>query len=107
MKKLFLSDYEVEIEIDGKKVKKPFQVKESILEILFHPDLKLAGRELLKQNELAEKIEKCNEDFILLENEEHNKILRALELTTGLGRNAVEFVKRIIEAQNVEVKEKH
>jgi tRNA U34 5-methylaminomethyl-2-thiouridine-forming methyltransferase MnmC len=106
MKKLFLSNYEVEIEFEGKKVKKPFQVKESILEILFHPSLKLTGRELLKQNDLAEKIEKCNEDFILLETEEHNKILRALELTTGLGRNAVEFVKRILEAPDVKVEEK-
>jgi hypothetical protein len=106
MKKIILSDYEVEIEIENKKVKKPFQVKESIIEILFHPELKLAGRELLKQNILAEKIEGCTEDFILLENEDYNKIVRALELTTGLTRNAVEFVRRIIEAPDVEVKEK-
>ena len=113
MRKLNLKDYTVKTRIpDQMKLGKfidaefPYPVKDSILNLLFIPALQLNGAELVKQNVLAMKLEQCKEDEILLEDEEYGRIKRAVDTFKGFGRNDVELVTRINEAEVVEVKSK-
>lgn len=113
MRKLKLKDYTVKVRAPdqmnpGKVIEgeMPYQVKDSILNLLFIPALQLNGAELVKQNVLAMKLEQCKEDEILLEDEEWARIKRASDTFKGFGRNEVELVTRINEAEMVEVKTK-
>lgn len=83
-----------------------YTMKASMEGMLFHPDLKLDGREVLRRDRIAEKIEKCTKDVILLEEDEWLKLKNAVETLKGFGRHDVEFVRRILTAEKVEVKEK-
>lgn len=110
MRKLDITDYMVKIKapdnlnpgqvIEGEW---PYNVKEAILNLLFNPSLQLTGAELVRQNILAMKLESCKEDKILLEDEEFNRIKRAIDTFKGFNRNDVELVTRINEAEVVEV----
>jgi len=113
MRKLNLKDYTVKVDVPDKintgqliKAELPYQVKTSFLNLMFIPDLQLNGAELVKQNVLAMKLEQCKEDTILLEDEEYNRIKRAIDVFKGFGRNDVELVTRINEAEVVEVEPK-
>jgi len=113
MHKLNLKDYTVKVDVPDQmnpgeliKAELPYQVKTSILNLMFIPDLQLNGAELVKQNVLAMKLEQCKEDEILLEDEEYNRIKRAIDVFKGFGRNDVELVTRINEAEVVEVEQK-
>jgi hypothetical protein len=92
----------------GKTIKgeMPYDFKESVLNLLFNPELHLTGAELVRQNMLAVKLESCKEDEILLENEEFNRIKKAIDVFKGFQRNDTELVTRITEAAKVEVKTK-
>jgi len=113
MRKLNLKDYTVKVKapdrmnpgqvIEGEY---PYHFKDSILNLLFNPALQLSGAELVKQNVLAMKLETCKEDEILLEDEEYQRIKRAVEVFRGFNRNDVELVTRITEAEVVEVTKK-
>jgi len=113
MRKLNLANYMVEIKAPdqmnpGQMIvgEYPYHVKDSILNLMFTHDLQLTGAELVKQNMLAMKLEGCNEDEILLEDEEYSRIKRAVDIFKGFDRNAVELVRRITEAEVVEVEPK-
>jgi len=84
----------------------PYHTKDSILNLLFIQDLQLTGAELVKQNVLAMKLEGCKDDEILLEDEEWARIKKAVDTFRGFDRNAVELVRRINEAEVVEVEPK-
>ena len=84
----------------------PYPFKDTILNLLFLPDLQLNGAKLVKQNVLAMKLELCKEDEILLEDEEYQRINEALVAFKGYSRNDVEFVERINAAEVVEVEPK-
>lgn len=84
----------------------PYNFKDSLLNMLFIPDLQLGGAELVKQNVLAIKIEQCKEDEISLEDEEFARVKKALDIFKGFRRADVEFVTRINEAGVAEVKTK-
>ena len=110
MRKLDTSNYTVKIKAPdqmnpGKTIEGewPYNVKESILNLLFNPALQLSGAELVRQNVLAIKLESCKEDVILLEDEEYNRIKRAVDTFKGFDRNAVELVTRINEAEEVKI----
>ena len=108
MRKLNLKDYEVTGKVrggDGNPVDitAPYHFKDSILNIMFIRDLQLNGAELVKQNVLAIKLEQCKEDDILLEEEEYKRIKKAVDTFKGFGRNDVELVTRINNAEVVEV----
>ena len=113
MRKLNLKDYTVKVKapdrmnpgqvIEGEY---PYHFKDSILNLLFNLALQLSGAELVKQNVLAMKLETCKEDEILLEDEEYQRIKRAVEVFRGFNRNDVELVTRITEAEVVEVTKK-
>ena len=113
MRKLSLKDYTFKARVPDKmnegqlmEAEYPFPVKDAILNLMFNPSLQLNGAELVKQNVLAMKLEQCKEDTILLEDEEYNRIKRAVDTFKGFGRNDVELVERINGAEVVEVKSK-
>ena len=105
MKKLVLSDYRVEINgTDGTKTI-PYHVRSAVVELLFNPELKLGAVELLKRDDLGKKILK-EKDFILLEKPEYDQIKSACEFAKGFSKNDVELVRRILEAEEVDVEVK-
>ena len=73
----------------------PYRVKDSILNILFLPALKLMGAALVKQNILAMKIEQA-QDEVMLEEEEYERVKRAVEVYPAQSRADVELVDRIL-----------
>jgi len=89
-----------------KVVTNPYDVKVSLVSMLFHPDLRLEAKELLERDKLANKINDCEDGFVLLEDADYEKVKGALGIITGFSRNDVEFVRRILEAEKAEVVEK-
>lgn len=102
MRKIDLTPYLVKV--DEKGTEKPFDVKGSIYASLYHPDLKLSAMELLGNDKIAQKV-KSAEDKVLLEDAEYEKVKRAFETLRGFDMNDVELVKRVLDAEIVEVKE--
>ena len=100
MKKLLLTDYV----FDGEHV---FQVRPSVVAVLFN-EAKLDGREVIRRDELARKIETHTDDEILLEEAEWGKIVSGLNATDlkPFGRSVVEFVRRVLDAPSVTVQER-
>lgn len=106
MRKISLENYILEGKDEkGQVVQIPYDVKGSLIGVLFHPELKIGGRELLLRDKLANKIND-SEDKILLEEVDYSKIKMAIETIDGYSQNDVEFVRRILEAEEIEVKEK-
>ena len=106
MRKINLENYMLEARNEKNEiVKMPYDVKSSLIGVLFHPELKLSGRELLLRDKLANKINDT-ESEILLEETDFLKIKMAIESIDGYTRNDVEFVRRVLEAEEIEVKEK-
>ena len=111
MRKLNLENYMVKGKVRGGDgnlvdVTAPYHVKDSILNLMFNRDLQLSGAELVKQNVLAMKLEQCKDSEILLEDEEYQRIKKAIDTFRGFDRNDVELVKRVNEAEVVEVEQK-
>ncbi len=113
MRELNMRDYTVKVRVPDKlnpgmyiDAELPYYFKDSLLILLFNPALQLNGADLVKQNVLAMRLEQCKEDEILLEDEEYNRIKKAVDIFRGFGRNDVELVTRINELEVVEVKKK-
>jgi len=113
MRKLNLKNYVVKTKMPDRvnpaelmEVELPYHVKDSILNVMFIRELALTGAELVKQNVLAIKLESCEEDFILLEDSEYDRIKKAFDTYKGWTRPDVELVTRINEAEKVEVEPK-
>lgn len=107
MRKIDLSDYSAHVRDEkGEWTDLPYEVKDSMVEILMARELQLSGRELLSRDDLARKIRNCANSNVLLEEEEWNKIVTAVETVKGLGRTDVEFVRRVLEAEKIEVEAK-
>ena len=111
MRKLNLKDYTVKMKVPDNmnpgqeiEVELPYHFKDSVLNLMFIRELQLSGAELVKQNVLAIKIETCKDDEILLEEEEYQRIKKAVDVFKGFNRNDVELVTRINEAEVVEIK---
>jgi len=105
MRKLDLTDYTAKAKVpDPAKpgglldIQYPYPVKESLLQVMFAPQLKLTGPELLKQTMLGMKIESCKDGSILLEDAEWERLKQAVTVVTGFSSPDVEFVRRILEA---------
>lgn len=105
MKKINLTQFSVVVrEKDGTEKEVEYKLKESIVELLFQPALKLTSVQLLKQDELARKIVAA-ENELLLEEEEYARLKKALDTVQGLSRSDIELVRRITEATDVEIEE--
>ena len=84
----------------------PYHVKDTILNLMFAPGLRLSGAELVKQNVLAIKLETCKDDEILLEDGEYDRVKQAIDAFAGFARHDVKLVERINNAEVVEVEPK-
>ena len=73
----------------------PYNVKDSVLNIMFLPALKLMGAALVRQNVLAIKIEQA-QDVVMLEEEEYGRVKAAAEAYPAQSRADVEFIDRIL-----------
>jgi hypothetical protein len=106
MRKIDISDYEVTLAAtDGQKKIDFYDVKESLSICLFHPTLQLDGRELLKRGKILDKIEQAN-GTLVLEEAEYEKLKSAFEQIQGFSKNDLEMVDRVLNAEEIEVKEK-
>lgn len=111
MRKIELQNYIINVPAaDGKFIPKPYNVKESMVSCLLHPALKLTGRELLLRNTLAMRIEEAEivegNGSILVEEADYRKLRQAFETIQGFTKNDMELVKRVLEAEEIEVAEK-
>lgn len=108
MKKIDLSKYLVTVKVKEKENivdrQLPYDVKGSIRGILFHPDQRLSGIDLMENFKLSEKI-MAAEDSILLEKDDYNRLKKSFDAFRGFGENDVELVRRILDAPEVQVKE--
>ena len=101
MRKLDLRNYQVTQKVRNpvqgqvSEVSLPYFVKDSILNILFLPELRLQGAALVRQNVLAIKIEQSG-DEVLLEEEEYLRVKAAAEKYTAQSRADVELIDRIL-----------
>lgn len=102
MKKIPMTDYLVMI--NGQD--QAYPMREALAEVLFHPALKIVALDLLKRDDLARKILSGKDNTMLLEETEYSLIKDAVGKVDSFTRNDVEFVKRVLEAQTVEVVEK-
>jgi len=94
------------IEIEPEMVDVPYRFKQSMIELLFARDNQLNGMEILERDKLARKVYDCSNGNVLLEEDEWNKFKNALQVVKGLGRPDVELVRRILEAEKIEVEAK-
>ncbi len=107
MKEIDLSPYA----IAGHKDK--FEPRIFLGETLLSPLLKLGGLELLASFKLADRIQVCETDKLLVDDKEYAKIKRVTELPSmagaaiGFGRNEVEMIRRILEAPDVQIEKKN
>ncbi len=88
------------------KAEADYDVRGSIVEILFHPDLQLGAKALLDRDTLARKVNDWPDNDLLLEETDYKKVLAALEVLKGLTRQDVEFVSRVLNAPEVAVEVK-
>jgi hypothetical protein len=108
MRKLVLTNYPIKTETIDQNgnpgvIELPYKMRDSVIALMFVPDLKLSGVELLKQNALALKIEACKEDTILLEESEWERLVNAVNAFKGFTRKDVELVERITNAESVDI----
>ena len=107
MKKINMKAYTVSARTPDGQIKEiNYGIKESMVEILYNPALKLNSINLLKQETLAKKIADCAGDELLLEEDEYVRLKNALGVIEGLSKNDLSMVHRIVEAEEVEVTEK-
>ncbi len=121
MRSIDLTRYPLVISPDGQKeplkcpkcgteVEKPielpeYDVKSTLIEVLFAPDLRLAALETLERDDLAHKIKDWPDNTLLLEEADYQKVKAGLESLRGFGRNDVEFIRRVEKAPEVAVKQ--
>ena len=109
MRKLNLENYvnKIKVNENGSTVIKEieYEFKDSLIFIMFNRELQLAGKSLLEQNKLAEKILAVDKE-IILEEAEYNKIKQAVETFKGCTRNEVQLVDRVLNCPQIDVKEK-
>ena len=109
MRKLNVENYvnEIKVNENGITVVKEieYEFKDSLIFIMFNRELQLAGKSLLEQNKLAEKILEVDKE-IILEEAEYNKIKQAVETFKGCTRNEVQLVDRVLNCPEINVEEK-
>ena len=113
MRKIDLTNYDIKTKVPNSDpmglpldAVMPYHVVDSIVNVMFIRELQLQGAELIKQEMLAMKLENCKEDSIILEDTEYERIKKAFDTYKGFTRPDVELVRRILEAEEVEVETK-
>ena len=115
MRKLNIENYKIKVKVnevdpETNRIKvlikeNDYNFKDSLIFLMFQRELQLAGKGLLEQNILAEKILKAEKE-IILEEVDYSKLKKAIESFKGATRNEVELVRRVLECPKIEVEEK-
>lgn len=106
MRQIDVSNYSVRVRgEEGEWTDLPYEVKDSMIEVLLARDQQLSGPGLLKRNDLARKV-MAADGVVLLEETEWDELVTAFSTVKGLGRPDVELVRRVLEAQKIEVETK-
>ena len=106
MRKIDMKSYEVPMTVEsGEKRIDMYDLKGSLGACLLHPVLQLNGRELLLRGKILDKIEQA-EGELMLEEAEYTKLVAAFEQIKGFSKNDLEMVDRVLNAKEIEVKEK-
>ena len=106
MRKLNIENYINKIKL-GEEVKEiEYDFKDSLIFIMFNRELQLAGKSLLEQNKLAEKILEADKE-IILEEAEYDKVKQAVEAFKGCTRSEVTLVDRVLNCPKINVEEKN
>jgi len=106
MRKIDISNYLVtQWNPDGTSSKRPYDVRNSLVEICFLPTQGCKPLELFKREKIAKKIAEAPTDTILLEETEWQRLNDALNHVPGLGQQEIELAHRIVEAPIIEVGE--
>lgn len=79
-----------------------YDVKTSIIEVLFHPDLNLPSAAILERDETAHKILHCD-GSVLLEEQEWINLRIAVQTVSGFTRRDSQFIHRVLDAPKVEM----
>lgn len=110
MRRLNLAPYTITVQqpsatVPGttENVEKPYAVRESIVNVLFAGGHE--GRALLKCDAVAQKIEAADEGSVLLEDAEFKLIETAFDAWKRFGRNEVELVRRVQDAERVNLRD--
>ena len=104
MREINLDPYLVEATLpDGSKKSFPYDVRTSICNALYFPELKLGVQDLLENDRLAQKIKAWPDQTLLLEEAEYSRVSVAFEAHRGYNERDVELVRRVMEAPEVAV----
>lgn len=108
MRKIDISSYTVTdvVQPSGEEVANPYDVRYSIREVLLARDQGMTARQLLSADDLSRKIKDWPDDTLLLEESEYQVLQQAFERMTGYGKYDVELVRRVLNAEEVQVQEK-
>lgn len=85
-----------------------FEMEESLVQVVFHPDLKLKPDDLFKAKDIADIVResKKNGGFVVVTKEQMAHIRKGYDCLTGLQEDSIEFLKRIRDAESVILEEK-
>jgi len=103
-KKIDLSQYATVLK-DENGEPQMFDVRSSLVNVLFHPNLKLGAVEILERDELRKDIQNEETDTLLVTPEDWEKLRAGVECIEGFGQNDVGFIRRVLEAPEVTVEE--
>lgn len=110
-RKLDLTTYEVEGNVvnpetgQAETKKAPYDMKGTLATFVLAPARQLNSIGLRKAGKVADKIEQAG-DELLLSAEEHGELVAALDSLKGLGKSERILVDRVLDAPEVEMKEK-
>lgn len=106
-RKLNLENYLVgSFDEEGKEKEIPYDVKGSLISLLFHKELNLSALQLLDMDDLGRRIRDCKDKEIHLEEADYLKIKQAVDSFIGYGERDIELVRRVATAPQVEMEEK-
>lgn len=110
MRKINLENYTVHSKVPDKlnpgaliDIEYSYPLKDSILMLMFSPELRLNGSDLVKHQALALKIEACKKAEMLLEETEWQMLKDATDKCSGFNRADYEMIERIRNAEEVQV----
>lgn len=105
MRKIDVKSYPIQVKTpSGKPLDVQYDMKEMLVGLLLHTSLGLTGQEIYNRTPIADKIKNADGE-VLLEEDEYAKMLGAVNTVKGFGMNDSEMLRRVIEAEEVAVKE--
>ncbi len=105
MRKIDVTSYKLQVHTSEGDKEVEYDAKTFLTAAILHPQLGLTGMEVLARSKIVDKIEQCD-GTLLLEEADYLKLKHAFETVKGFTLNDMTLVKRVLEAKQIEVKEK-